>query len=65
MREKRTDAPIKNEGDNGLRYRAGEDDSGHDDNAVIEYRFQRNRRYVIRVRVNYMTGDDNLTITVY
>lgn len=41
--------------DGELRYRAGDDDSGEDRNALLRMRLQRGRSYVLRVRLYYAT----------
>ena len=56
---------FENEGANGMRYRAGEDDAGLDTNGSIRYRFQRGREYVIRVRLNYAARPDNISLMIW
>jgi hypothetical protein len=45
------------EEDNGeLRFRAGDDDSGEDRNALIEFRLLRGHKYVVRIRMFFQGG---------
>jgi len=46
--------------DGELRYVAGDDDSGHDRNAMLQAKLFRGRRYVVRVRL-YYSWESNLT----
>ena len=46
-------------------FRAGDDDSGAEQNVNFEYRFLRGHRYIIRIMLNYLLSDREPAFVVY
>jgi hypothetical protein len=55
---------IFEERDGEPRHFASEDDSGEPDNATIRAKMVEGRRYVIRVRVHYSAGSDDIGLVI-
>lgn len=56
---------VFEERDGVSRHLAAEDDSGYETNATIKEKFVKGRRYIIRVRVHYISSPDGVGLIVH
>ena len=47
------------------RHFAAEDDSGLDSNATLKVKLVKGRRYIIRVRIHYITSPDGVGLLIH